>query len=169
LKSYGTDKCIDLLRTAVDIEAHGEAFHYETMLWCQAHGFQGHKRLHRWNSAEDRRHYIAIQNYALDMFGETIRPKWDYIITPPVDLQGYLESYLAWEVSVYEDLAAISNDLVVAGFPCECDLVRDGLPRKEIERVRRMLTEYALSGWDMPYILERDKALHDKYKEKERE
>jgi hypothetical protein len=169
LRSYGNEKIVALLQEAVDIEAHGEALHHEMMLWCQAHGLQGHKRWHRWNSGEDRRHYIRLQNYALDMFGSTIRPKWDYTIPTPADIKDYLEAYLAWECSVYEDLAAISNDLILVGCPCEAELVRDGLPRKEIEKARRWLTEYSISGWDMPYILERDKALHEKMKEKERE
>lgn len=53
------------------------------------------------------------------------------------------------------------------GFPCEAALVRRGLPKKEIEAVRRMLTEYGLAGWDMTYILLKDKKLHDKMKKKE--
>lgn len=46
------------------------------------------------------------------------------------------------------------------------ELVQEGLPRKELEKVRRMLVEYGLSGWDMTYILPADKVLHDKIKEK---
>lgn len=42
-----------------------------------------------------------------------------------------------------------------------------GHPRKELERVRRILAEYGLSGWDMAYILPSDKDLHDRMKKKE--
>lgn len=45
--------------------------------------------------------------------------------------------------------------------------MREGLPRKELEKVRRMLTEYGLSGWDMAYILPAGKELHDRMKKKE--
>jgi hypothetical protein len=152
------------MKDAINISAHGEMWHHKHMLWCQAHGLQGHKRLNRYESGEDRAHYIKMQNYALDMFGEVVEPDWDYIVSAPVDIKGYLEAYLDWEDSVYTRLSDISNDLVVAGFPCEAELVSEGLPRKEIERVRRMLTEYTLSGWDMPYILIKDRELHEKVK-----
>lgn len=51
--------------------------------------------------------------------------------------------------------------------PCEAELVREGLPQKELEKVRRMLVEYGLSGWDMTYILPADKELHERIKKKE--
>lgn len=167
MRSYGTPEMLELLREAVNIGANGEAWHHAHMLWAQSMGLQGHKRLNRYESSKDRAHYIKLQNYCLDMFGEVIEPDWNYTMTAPEDIQGYLESYLAWENSVYARLADISNRLIVAGFPWEAELVREGLPRKELEKVRRMLTEYGLSGWDMTYILPADKALHDRMKEKE--
>lgn len=96
-----------------------------------------------------------------------VQPSWDYAVTAPEDIKGYLEAYIAWENSVYTRLADISKQLIVMGFPCEAELVREGLPRKELEKVRRMLVEYGLSGWDMAYILPADKELHDKIKKKE--
>lgn len=167
MKNYGTPKMLDLLREAVNIGANGEVWHHQHMLWAQSMGLQGHKRLNRYESGKDRAHYIKLQNYVLDMFGETLQPSWDYAVTVPEDIKGYLEGYIAWENIVYTRLADISNRLIVMGFPCEAELVREGLPRKELEKVRRMLMEYGLSGWDMTYILPADKALHDKIKEKE--
>lgn len=98
------------------------------------------------------------------MFGEVIEPDSEYSIDDPADIKGYLEAYLDWEDSVYSRLASISNDLIVMGYPCEAEQVRKGLPRKEVEKVRRMLVEYGLSGWDMPYILLKDRELHEKIK-----
>jgi hypothetical protein len=164
VRSYGNDKCIELMRQAIDIGATGSMWHHKMMLWTQAKGLQGHKRLHRYESGEDRAWYIKMQNYAVDMFGEIIHPSWDATVTAPTDLPSYLDAYLTWEDYVYTKLASIANDLTVAGFPCEADLVCEGLPRKEIERVRRMVTEYGLSGWDMSYILLRDRELHEKVK-----
>lgn len=167
MKSYGTPEMLELLREAVNIEAHGEVWHHQHMLWAQSMGLQGHKRLNRYESGKDRAHYIKLQNYALDMFGETIEPDWDFSVVAPEDIKGYLEGYVAWENSVYTRLSDISSRLIVMGFPCEAELVRDGLPRKELQKVRRMLTEYSLSGWDMTYILRADKELHDRIKKKE--
>lgn len=167
MKSYGTPEMLDLLREAVNIGANGEVWHHAHMLWSQSMGLQGHKRLNRYESCKDRAQYIKLQNYALDMFGEILQPSWDYVVTAPEDIKSYLEGYVSWENSVYAHLADISNQLIVMGFPCEAKLVRKGLPRKELEKVRRMLTEYGLSGWDMAYILQADKELHGKIKKKE--
>lgn len=167
MKSYATERMLELMREAINIAAHGEVWHHKHMLWAQSHGLQGHKRLNRYESTCDRDHYIKMQNYCIDMFGEVIEPDWDYIVSAPNDIKDYLEAYLDWEDNVYSHLAAISNDLIVGGFPCEADLVREGLPRKEVEKVHRMLAEYGLSGWDMPYILLKDRELHNCMKEKE--
>lgn len=167
MRSYGNEKMLELLRETVNIGAHGCMWHNKHMLWAQSHGLQGHKRLNRYEAECDRKHYIKLQNYAIDMFGEVIEPTWDYIVSAPNDIKGYLEAYLDWEDSVYTRLANISNSLIVMGFPCEAELVREGLPRKEVEKVRRMLVEYGLSGWDMPYILLKDRELHNCIKDKE--
>lgn len=140
---------------------------YRCCLSCWAMGLQGHKRFNRHESGKDRAYYIKLQNYALDMFGEAIEPNWGYVISASKDIPGYLEGYIAWENSIYTRLAGISNRLIVMEFPYEAELVREGLPQKELEKVRRMLTEYGLSGRNMTYILQADKALHDKIKGKE--
>ena len=101
------------------------------------------------------------------MFGEVIEPDWDFSVTAPDDIKGYLEGYIARENSVYTRLGDISARLVALGFPCEAELIRKGLPQKELKKVRRMLTEYGLSRWDMTYILPADKELHDRMKRKE--
>lgn len=168
MKSYGTKKVYDLLHEAINIEAHGSMWHQQHMLWCHLKGLQGHKRLNRYESEQDRRHYIEMQNYCIDMFGELIEPEWDYTLTPPADLKGYLEAYLEWEDSVYTRLSQISAELEDMGFSCEAKLVRKGIPRREIEKVRRMLEKYTLSGWDMSYILIADHKLHEKMKKKEK-
>lgn len=164
---YGTPEMLELLRDAINIGAHGEVWHHKHMLWSQSMGLQGHKRLNRYESGKDRAHYIKLQNYCMDMFGEIIEPDWDYTVVAPDDIKSYLEEYIVWENSVYARLSDISNRLIVMGFPCEAELVRESLPRKELEKVRRMLVEYGLSGWDMTYILQADKELHDRMKEKE--
>ena len=54
-----------------------------------------------------------------------------------------------------------------AAAPDDIKSCLEGMPWRELEKVRRMLEEYGLSGWDMTYILPADKALHDKIKGKE--
>ena len=83
MKSYGTAEALGLLQEAVNIGAHGEMWHHAHMLWAQSMELQGHKRLNRYESGKDRAHYIKLQNYCLDMFGEIIQPDWDYSVVPP--------------------------------------------------------------------------------------
>lgn len=168
MTSYGTPEMLALLRDAISIGANGEAWHHKHMLWAQSMGLQGHKRLNRYESGKDRAHYIKLQNYCLDMFGKILEPDWNFFVSDPDDIKSYLEGYIAREDSVYIRLGDISAKLVEMGYPCEAALVREGLPRKELKRVRRMLTEYGLSGWDMAYILPADQELHDKIRRKER-
>lgn len=168
MKGYSNEDTINLLTEAVDIAANGETWHHKHMLWSQSFGLQGHKRLNRYESSEDRRQMVRIQNYIIDMFGVTVEPSWDYVIAEPTGIKSYLEAYLKWENSVYVRLAEINQRLISDGFPKEAKLIRKGLPAKELKRVRRMLTDYALAGWDMPYILEQDKKLHDKIRKREK-
>lgn len=168
--SYARDsEPLKLIKNAIDISANGEVFHHKMMLFTQMNGFNGHKRLNRVKSKEDREHYIELENYVIDMFGEVLEPTWDYEVTMPKDLKEYLQKYLAWELGVYKEVTEIANKLVVLGYNCESSLVSSCLPgvRKEIEKVRRWLTEFELVNYDMSYILIKDKELHDKIKETE--
>jgi hypothetical protein len=159
IRSYGNTKVLDLLSQAVDIAGNGEAFHIKMMCFTQKQGFQGHKALNRFESSHDREWRVKMQNYSLDMFDETIKPRWDYSISEPGNLKAYLEAYLDWEVYVYSKLSAITYELRANGFPCEAELVKEGLPQEEIKYIRRMLKEYSLTGWDMAYILEQDEEI----------
>ena len=82
MKNYGSENMLELLREAVNIAAHGEKWHHKHMLWAQSHGLQGHKRLNRYESGRDREHCIKMQNYCIDMFGEVIKPEWNYELPP---------------------------------------------------------------------------------------
>lgn len=158
---------INLLREAINISADGEVFHHKMMLLCQSMGFQGAKRLNRCKSKEDRCHYIELQNYTLDMFGEIIEPSWNYEPVAVKSYKEYLEAYLNWEISVYERVNKISNSLIVAEFKEEASLVASCLKgvRKEIEKCRRWLQEGYNTNWDMSYLLLKDHELHEKMKE----
>ena len=169
MKSYGNRQATDMLRQAIDIGAQGERWQHNHMLWAQIHGLQGHKRLNRYESCCDREHTIKLQNYCVDMFGEVIEPDLGDPILWPEDIKGYLEAYLDWENSVYSRLGEISGSLISMGFPHEAELVKKGLPTEEIGKVRRMLSEYGLSGWDMAFILTEDQELHKKIKKMEKD
>lgn len=157
---------MDLLREAINLSANGEAVHHRLMLISQKLGFQGMKRLHRYKSSEDREIYIKLQNYCIDMFDEIIEPNWDYELPAPNTLKDSLNAYLNWELYVHGKLTSISNNLIDSGFTSEADLVLECLPdvTKEIEKTRRMMYDYSMVEYDMPYIKMCDKSLHDKMK-----
>lgn len=170
MKSYAKDSSLySYLKRAVDVFADGEVFHTHMSFSTQLMGFQGHKRLNRYQAAEDRCHRLKLQHYIIDMFGENIQPDWSY--TPPVatSMKDYLDKYLTWEIGVYETISRTVINLVESGYLCEADLIKECLPgvRKEIEKVRRMIKEYGMVDYDMVYVLEADKKLHDKIKKME--
>jgi hypothetical protein len=167
MTNYGTTRVLELLKEAVTIGAHGEMWHHEHMMWAQTQGLQGHKRLNRLESGRDRAFYIRLQNYCIDLFAAIVRPDWAFSVAAPGTVKEYLENYLNWENHVYTRLGRIAEELDALGYPAEAELVRDGLPEKELERVRRWITEYDLALWDMSYILLDDKKLHKKIKKKE--
>lgn len=167
LKNYSNNHMIlERLKEAINIFAEGEKFHNKMMLFTHSMGLQGHKRLNRHESSEDRDKYIHLQNYVIDMFGEVIEPKYNYNIETPINLKDYLEKYLAWENTVYKHLSSISNDLITEAYNFESKEISDNIKcvRKEIERVRRMLIDYELVNYDMSYIRIKDHELHEKMK-----
>lgn len=161
---------MELIREAINISANGEAIHHRFMLISQKLGYQGMKRWHRYESAEDRDIYIGLQNYVLDMFDEIIEPNWDFDLPAPNDIKELLKAYLDWEITVYRRISIIANDLISAGFHYESELVAKCLPavRKEIEIARRKLLSYESVGWDKSYIKLSDDKLHDKMKDIEK-
>lgn len=172
MKSYAIDnKPIMLMKKAIDIFAEGENFHHRMMIYNHLQGFQGHKRWNRLQSKEDRCMRIEVENYCIDMFGDSIEPSWDFMIETPKTYYDYLEKYLNWEIKVYTDITSISNQLVEMNYNCEAALIGECLPgvRKEIEKIRRWMKEFEIVEGDKVYLLIKDKELHDKVKKMEEE
>lgn len=172
MKSYLTDSTpLLLLKEAIDIFHQGEVTHHRLMLGTHSLGFQGAKRWHRVQSGEDRRHCLEVQNYVIDMFGDILTADSMATIEFPKDYKEYLESYLDWEIYVYNNITRISNQLMVNNYNEESKLVSKclGGVRKEIEKVRRWLQDYELVKGDMAYIRMKDNELHEKVKKLENE
>jgi hypothetical protein len=165
-------KTVDALKEmqkALDMFAHGEMQHD---IWSrQVHvlGFQGLKRWHRLQSKKDREARIELQHYIIDMFGVNLEPTWDYVPSKADTLESILNSYIDWEIEVYSGLANIGNSLITMELPEEARMVSKHVKgvRKEIEKARRKIMDYNMVNWDMAYIKEDDKILHDKIKEME--
>lgn len=170
--SYAVDnKPLVLLKRAIDIFAQGESHHHKWMLFCHKSGFQGHKRWNRVQSSEDRCMRIKVENHIIDMFGDVLEPSWDFASEMPTSLKHYLEIYLAWEVHVYKEINAIANELTIEGYNYEAELISSCIcdVRKEIEKIRRWLSDYDLVKWDFAYIKIDDHELHNKIKKIEKE
>lgn len=155
------------LKKMINLYADGEVFHTDMSFVTQSLGLQGHKRWNRMEANEDRNNRIKLQHYILDMFGEIIKPDWQYNSPSISSIKEYLEQYLSWEVNVYKTSSEIINILVSEGYIMEADMIKDNLKgvRKEIEKVRRWHKEFESVNYDLDYIYSMDKILHDKVKE----
>ena len=139
MTDYGNAEMLGLLREAVNIAAHGEAWHHKHMLWAQANGLQGHKRLHRYESAHDRAQYIKIQNYAVDMFGAIIVPDWDYAVDAPEDIKRAFHPPMSVEELVTRQIEVDDLHRAIAQLP---------------EKQRRRLVLYYFDGCTYEQIAE---------------
>lgn len=157
---------LTLLTEAGEISARGVMVHQKLMETCQLLGFQGMKRLHRIEAKCDYNAYLNYINYAIDMFDTTLSIEWENGVSTPRDIKSAIEMYLEWEINVYEELNRISNELTVKGYKAEAELVASHIQpvRKEIERCKRWLQKGNVSKWDIVYLLQCDKELHDKIK-----
>lgn len=154
-------------KKVINVYADGEVFHTDMSFITQSLGLQGHKRWNRVEAKEDRCNRIELQHYIIDMFGEMIKPDWDYRTPSVSSIKDYLDKYLNWEISVYETLSESINTLMSEGYIVEAEMVKSSLKgvRKEIEKVRRWTKELEAVNYDLDYIYSMDKILHDKVKE----
>lgn len=172
IQSYAKDITpIRLLKEAVNIFADGEVFHEKMSKQTHAMGYQGLKRMHRYESEKDRGHRVMIEHYVIDMFGDILEADWNFVPPDIVDLEQYINTYINWELSVYESLNKIINALVIEGYGSEAKLIEKCLEgvRKEIERARRTKQDFELVNYDISYIKLMDKKRHDKIKRLEKE
>lgn len=63
---------------------------------------------------------------------------------------------MQWASTFRADALSLRQLYSCSYYTREAELVKEGLPRKELKKVRRMLTEYGLSGWDMTYVFQAD-------------
>lgn len=167
MKDYAKTEGLKLLQRALDVFAHGEMQHDVWSRKAHMMNMQGLKRWHKLQSEDDRCSRVELQHYIIDMFGVNLEPKWDYKEIESDTLEKLVTDYLSWEVSVYSELANVSNALMLLEMPCEATIVAAPLKevRKEIEKARRMLADYEYVNWDKAYIKLQDKKLHDKVKD----
>lgn len=165
-----TPKVVDMLAEAINIGSRGMMFHGKMALIAHSMGLQGQKRIHRYNAREDANYMMHIQHYAIDMHGSAISPDTAPWVIPEItDVKSYLQAYLDYELDVEAKMNNLVNRLVIAEKNGEAAQVQNiKCVQKEIEKIRRWMQSFELSGWDMAYILDLDKKLHDKYKEKEK-
>lgn len=162
---------IKILKEVINKMADGEVFHDNMSRICHMWGLQGFKRLHRYNSLEDRNRRIKLQHYIIDRFGENLEPDWDYAVKTPNDIQEMLNYYIDWEESVIETIGEKGNKLILNKWVNEGKKIQNCLDdvSNEIMKARRYRQEFSKAEYDWEYIRYVDNKLHEKYKAKENE
>lgn len=142
----------------------------DAMKITQSLGYNGFKRLHRYNAKKLLCYHQKLDNYYFDRYRKILNPTIDVSSYNPTNLQSHLEKWkLSLEMSIQElgelnqehfDLIGITNCIVD-------DLIKDFC--KYLEKVNRWIMRFNESNWnsiDCHYI---DDYLHKKMKEKEGE
>lgn len=168
IKTYAkNNEGIKKIHEAINIFSDGEKFHDTMSRKFHMWGLQGFKRWHRVQSLEDRSHAINLQHYSIDLFSENLDVTSTFEPPAPLDIKEGLEAYLDWEISVYERVSVIINDLINLGYLHESDTIKKCLGGvvREIEKTRRNIQDFEKSNWDWGYIRIVDHRLHEKMKE----
>lgn len=170
IKSYAKDLTpIRLLERAINIFFEGEMNHDVWSRDLHMLGFQGLKRWHKMQSKEDRHQRVYNQHKTIDTFGVNIEVEFKKKPKHVEDIRQYYQTYLEWEIFVYEELNEIANELVNNGYNEEANDLLKAIKgvRKEIEKVRRHIQDAETVQYDMTYLKLMDKDLHAKLKIKE--
>lgn len=140
----------------------------KAMKHCHAMGFNGFKRMHRWNAKKFLCWHIDMENEAYDKHRMTLETKMEDFDYAPADIMTHLQKWdmklaedikaLAHYNNLYRDEAGKDNCVIDAALACMM---------KNYEKAGRWSKRFmeTKSAHDMHEL---DDALHAKYKKKEK-
>lgn len=157
----------DILNDMDKIVCWHKCFNDISMKMCHAAGFNGFKRLHRYNTKCFLKWHLCLENEAFDKFRVTIDTEYEDLNYSTSDLIEHLKN---WNMKLGQDmekLAMLNNEY----------RMHTGLGDKTIKKVlRKMAKNHEKSGrWyrrfedtkSMHDQYDLDMKLHEKYKAKE--
>ena len=161
-------------------------FHSQLHIIFRFIGLNGFSRLHEYQYYEESKMYNKIIKYFIKSHNKLIRElpteslneiptDWYNAsrdnVTPAIINQytnKEFQAYVKWETDTLMELKQHASDLLELGevkdFKFVCCMIND--VSCELEKAKRLYYKLASTGFDVQYIQELQKELHDKYKEK---
>jgi len=96
----------ELLECIDEILLHNLMFNDKAMKNCHAMGFNGYKRMHRWNAKKFLCWHIDLENEAYDKYRMTLETKAADFDYNPSDLINHLQK---WDMKLGEDIKALGH------------------------------------------------------------
>lgn len=149
-------------------------------------GLHGYKRLHEHQYYEESRERRKLKRYYINHHGRLIPDRFSGAVSMIPDgwltanrisvgrsakqkaVEDGFNAYREWETEtkkLYETYSRKLRDLgAVADAVFLESMVED--VSEELKRLERIITDLISAGYDMVYVVESQKKLHDKYKEK---
>ena len=140
----------------------------EAMKIMQSLGYNGFKRLHRYNTKCLLCYHHQLENYFYDRYQRVLNTRVDFTSYNPLDLKAHLEKWKSLLESSIQELSELNQehfDVVgVTNYIIE-DLICDFV--KHLEKVNRWIIRFNESLWSSIDCHMVDDCLHAKMKKKE--
>jgi ferritin len=134
-------------------------------------GLNGFKRMKRYQSIKENKESAELRHYMIDYIG--ILPFEDFAYSSPMSIPS-LKDGINLDHTLCEENIVRLNQLMKLALAeekyCAVPMI-DCLIKKECQRRVKLMREYTeceYVAWDKTYVMLHDKALHEKYKCKEK-
>lgn len=164
----------ELFTKLISESRKGIEFHSMMYKWSNAKGFRGMRRVHWYHEMCDHKRLKDIEEYILnsdyaftyiecnDVLDDGVKQNIRALTT----YKDYLEFYHKYECDVYNNIKDIAYKLNEDGDILASKFVLDILEDVKCEKVNvnKSIIYLDNAEWSMPFVMDFDKQLHDKFK-----
>lgn len=140
----------------------------DAMRICHVLGYNGFKRMHRWNQRKFNELHIAIENHATDKFRMVLGTDVKALPYKPVNLKDH---FVKWDAKLKEDIAMLGhlNNAYREMTGVSCKIVKKAICKmaKNHEKTGRWIKRLDESGFNAHDAHSLDDYVHKCYKAKE--
>ena len=140
----------------------------DAMKACHMLGFNGFKRMHRWNVSKFTKLHLKLENKAVDQFRMMLDADIKGFKYQPANLKDHLQK---WDAKLHEDINELArlNNLYREIGGTDNRIVTCAMKKmcRNYEKIGRWLKRFEEGGWSSHDIHYVDDMIHAKYKKME--